>query len=172
MTLEIPESVVARARVSVRWIPAIDDTSAPTLAEWNAGVELTCYFPEDWEGLTAEQQQFEQRRMCAQEGWNEAGNVTRSIADVVYTYLPQAAVSAPGNEVYEALEPDAEGFLGIRYGLLVSAAAAASQKVDIVPARANARTKRTTGANERSPLVVSQGISARGPLVEDAVLAA
>jgi len=172
MTLEIPESVQAHARVSVRWVPAIANQAAPTLAEYNAGQELTCYFPNDWEGLTPDQQKFTRRRMCSEESWSEAGAVVRNIANVVYTYLPQAAISAAGNEVYEALEPDTEGFLVIRYGLPVATAAAAAQKVDVVPARADARSKRTVGEDERAPLVVDQSISARGPLVEDAVLAA
>ena len=43
---EIP-STPADGYVAVRVLPAVADLSAPTLAEWTAGIDISCYLTSD-----------------------------------------------------------------------------------------------------------------------------
>lgn len=173
MTVVIPASVTAQGNVNAVFVPAIANTSAPTTAEINAAgaVDLSCYLMPDWAGVTADQNKGEDRRFCSTESFDRLGTVKRTIADIVYTYLPQGTSAVAGNKVYTALPKGATGYLVIRYGLPTTTAFAAAQKVDIIPVQMGARSKSVQGTDEFAPLTVTQGIGATGVLVEDAVIA-
>jgi len=171
MTVTIPEFVTAEGNVKVAWIPAIADLNAPTLVELNAGVDITCYLPETWGGITADQAKGEQRRMCSKESFETLGRIKRAIADITYTYLPQAPGTDPANKVKTTLTAGAHGFLATRYGLPATDAWSASDVLDVLPAEAGAQNKNTGGSDEFAPLTITQGLSATGVLVEDATAA-
>ena len=174
MTVVIPASVTAQGNVSAWFVPAIASVTAPTVAEITAtgAVDLSCFLMPDWGGVTADQNKGEDRRFCSTESFDRLGTVKRSIADLVYTYLPQGTSSDPGNKVYTALPKGATGYLVLRYGLPTTTALAAAQKVDIIPIKAGARSKSAQGSDEFAPLTVTQGLGATGVLVEDSVVAA
>lgn len=165
MTTEIPEYVTAEGNVNVYWLPAIADQEEITLAEMTAGVDITCYLPAAWEGITAEQTRGEQTRMCLKESFEVLGKIKRGISDFSYTYLPQAADADPANEVKDAMEEGTPGYVVVRYGIPASTAPAVAQKVESIKAVAGAQSKATTGSDEFAPLVVNQSIASQGPLV-------
>lgn len=171
MTVVIPASITAQGNVKVAWVPAIAGAS-PTVVEVTAvgAVDLSCFLMPDWGGITADQNKGEDRRFCSTESFDRLGTVKRSIADLVYTYLPQTVGTDPANKVYTTLAAGTTGFLLIRYGLPVATAFAASQKVDYIPAIAGVQVKSVAGSDEFAPLTVTQGIGATGILVKDAAL--
>ena len=171
MTVTIPEFVTAEGNVKVAWIPAIADLNAPTLVELNAGVDITCYLPETWGGITADQAKGEQRRMCSKESFETLGRIKRAVADLTYTYLPQAPDTDAGNKVKKALATGVSGYLVTRYGPDATDAFATGDVVDVLPVEAGAQNKNKGGSDEFAPLTITQGMSARGVLEEDAVVA-
>ena len=172
MTVSIPEFVTAEGNVKVAFVPAIANIAAPTVTELNAGVDITCYLPETWGGITADQARGEQRRMCSKESFEILGRITRQVADFTYTYLPQEDSSDPANKVKTTMAPGTPGFLVMRYGPAATDAWAAADVVDVIPVEAGAQTKNTGGSDEFAPLTITQGVSATGVLEEDAVVAA
>lgn len=171
MTVSIPEYVTAEGNVKVAFVPAIANLSAPTVVELNAGVDITCYLPETWAGVTADQAKGEQRRMCSKESFETLGRIKRAISDFTYTYLPQALGTDPANKVKTKMAPGTHGFLVTRYGPDATDAWAADDVVDVLPAECGAQNKNTGGSDEFAPLTITQGLSATGVLVEDAVVA-
>lgn len=174
MTVVIPASVTAVGNVKVAFVPALANTSAPTVAELTAtgAVDISCFLMPDWGGVTADQNKGQDRRFCSKEAFDRLGTVTRSVADIVYTYLPQAVGTDPANKAYTTLVQGTNGFLVIRYGLDVSVAFTAAQKVDVLPVTLGVQTKAVAGSDEFAPLTVTQGMGATGILVRDAVVAA
>lgn len=172
MTVTIPEFVTAEGNVKVAFVPAIANLSAPTTTELAAGVDITCYLPETWGGITADQARGEQRRMCSKEAFETLGRIKRAIADFTYTYLPQAAATDPANKVKKTMAPGTNGYIVTRYGPDATDAFATADIVDVLPAECGAQTKNTGGSDEFAPLTITQGVSATGVLVEDAVVAA
>lgn len=175
MTVTIPDYVEAEANVAVWFVPAIASaTGAPTVAEIAAGVNLTCYSPEVWGGVTAEQNRGEQRRMCSRETFETLGRIRRSVADFTLTYLPQS-LDTPGNTANKPIEMMAEGtpgWLVIRYGLDSQAAAVAGQVVDTLEVISGVQNKATGGGDEFAPLTYTQGVSSQSQLYENKVVLA
>lgn len=171
MTVTIPDYVEAEGNVKVAWIPAVAAPAAATVAELNAGVDLECYLPETWGGITGEQSKGEQRRMCTKEAFEAFGRVKRSISPLTATYMPQDAAGAAGNEAKTAMAEGTEGYIVVRYGLPSATAWAASQVYDIIPAKAGVQNKNTNAQDEFAPLTYTQEVIATGPLVEDGVVA-
>ena len=171
MTVTIPDYVTAEGRIKVAFVPAVT-TTAPTLTELNAGVDVTCYLPENWGGVTGEQSKGEQRRMCSREVFETLGRVKRTAADFTATYLPQAAGSADGNKAKTAMAAGTQGFLVIRYGIDAIEPWTAGDKVDILPVTTGVQNKSTAASDEFAPLTYTQSVAARGPLVEDKTVVA
>lgn len=173
MTVSIPDYVTAEGNVKVAYVPAIASVTAPTATELNgaSAVDITCFLPETWGGITADQSKGEQRRMCTKESFQSFGRTTRTVADFTYTYLPQATGTDPANKAKTALTPGAKGYLVVRYGPAATGAFATADKVDILPVEVGTRSKATGGSDEFAPLTITQGMVARGILVEDATVA-
>jgi hypothetical protein len=111
MTVSIPEYVTAEGNVKVAYVPAIASVTAPTATELNgaSAVDITCFLPETWGGITADQSKGEQRRMCTKESFQSFGRTTRTVADFTYTYLPQADRHRPGEQGQDRPHPGREG---------------------------------------------------------------
>ncbi len=171
MSIEIPEYVTAEGNVNVYFLPAGADLEALTVAEFTAGVDITCYLPTAWEGFTTEQSRGEQTRMCLKETFEVLGKVKRGLSDLTYTVLPQAASSDDANKVKAMLEQDVTGVVVVRRGLSAGTAIAASQKYHAIRTTVGASTPNTTGSDEFAPITDTTSLSASGPLVEGAVAA-
>ncbi|MCW2758059.1 MAG: hypothetical protein JWO46_1805 [Nocardioidaceae bacterium] len=159
MTITIPDSVVARGKFSAQLIATLTTPGAPKLSEMTAAQEMTCFFPEDWEGVSADQNVNTQTRMCIAEEWDVLGNVKRSISDVTYTYLPQGLISLAGNKLYSLLVPGSSMYVMLKYGIAPGTANAIGDKYDVIGITVGARSKKPTGTDESAPLVVTQKLA-------------
>lgn len=171
MTTEIPEYVTAEGNVNVYFLPAGADLEALTVAEFAAGVDVTCYLPGAWDGFTTDQSRGEQTRMCLKETFEVLGKVKRGLADLTYTVMPQSADNDDANKVKAMLAQGVSGVIVVRRGLAAATAIAASQRYDAIRTTVGARTPNTTGADEFAPITDTSSLSAAGPLVEGAVAA-
>ena len=170
MTAEIPEWVAAEGNVAVFFLPAAANLAAITTAEFTAGVNITPYMPEVWEGITGEQAKIEQTRMSLKESFEVLGKIKRALADATYTHLPQEDNTDPANKVKAALASGNTGVIAVRYGPDANAAIAAGQKYDAIRIATGVQNKNTRAANEGGPLTITQSFSAQGALVEDGVV--
>jgi hypothetical protein len=171
MTVTIPESITAEGNVKVSWVPAIASLAAATTTELNAGVDITCYLPEAWGGITGEQAKGTQTRMCSKETFESFGRVKRGISDFTYTYLAQALTSDVGNKVKTAMASGTDGFIVVRYAIAATTAWTITDKYDAIPARTGVQIKIPSGADEFAPLVITQSVVATGLLVEGVIAA-
>lgn len=170
MTSEVPEWVAAEGNVNVYFLPAAANMAAITTAEFAAGVDITCYLPSAWEGITGEQNKVEQTRMCLSESFEVLGKIKRSLSDMTYTYLPQDEASAAGNKAKSMLAAGTSGVIAVRYGIPSPTPIATGQKYDAIRTTTGIQNK-NTGGDEGAPLTITQSLSAVGQLVEDGVVA-
>lgn len=173
MTVVYPEGVQAEGNVKVVFVTAIADPEEPTIAELNAGVDLSCFIKGTFE-LSGEQATGSDRRLCSKEDFQVLGRITRSLEPITYVYDPQAAASEPDNEAYETLKAGVTGFLAIRYGLDAQDTAwAASQKVDVAPVECGFQKKDGIPEDDEfAKLTVTQTFGIIGPVADDAVVSA
>lgn len=158
MTVTIPDSVTAEGNVKAVFVPVIAG-AAPTAAEIAAGTEISYYLMPDWDGPTGEQNTGDDRRFASTQTFDRLGRVKWSIAPLVYTFDPQALISALPNKVYSALAPGNTGNVVMGYGIPASGAIAAAKKVDIFPVKCGVQVKSARGTDEFAPLTVTQTLA-------------
>jgi hypothetical protein len=171
MPTTVPAAIPSDGFVTLKWVPAIANVSAPSLGtELNAAsaLALECYLKENF-APGADTTAVEDRRMCSKQVFNTAGTTTYTIEDIVATYDPQNAASL-ANKAYAALVPGTNGFLVARWGMDVDTALAAAQKVDIYPVTIANRIKMAPETN--SQLKFKARIMVTGPVVTDVAIAA
>lgn len=172
MTATVPEWVKAQGYWNAYWLPAAADLSAITIAEAEAGVDITCYLPDpQWEGIGGEQERFEQTRACLQESFEVLGRIKRNIADLTYTVLPQAEDTDPANKVAAMLAEDSSGVLVIRRGKAASEALEAGDRYSAIAATAGLQKENLGGADAGAPTTNTSSFSASGALVKGVVAA-
>lgn len=83
------------------------DPLAPTLAEINAGIFITCHIYDSFAPEVTQNTGEGPRKLCAKSVPTKLGQVTYAINDVQYSYVPQemGTPGAAGNEAIEALTP-------------------------------------------------------------------
>lgn len=162
MTVSIPESVPAEGNVKVLWAPVLADPAAPTVAELDAGTDISCYLMPDWEGPTAEQNKVAQRRFCSKQSFDVLGRTAWTISQLEYTYDPQGEANDEANLVYTALKEGNTGHLVIGYGIDPARDFAAGDTVDTFPVATGVQVGRTTGEDEGSPLTIRQELAVSG----------
>lgn len=173
MTATVPEWVAAQGNWNAYWLPAAADMEAITVAEFTAGVDITCYLPDPaWDGIGGEQERGEQTRACLRESFEVLGRIKRSIADVTYTVLPQEDLTDPANKVASLLAEDSTGVLVIRRGLDADTAIAADQKYSAIRATAGLQKENVGAQDAFAPTTNTSSFSATGALVKGVVVAA
>lgn len=87
--------------------------AAPTLAELNAGLFVQCHLYGNFSGTPSQNTGEAPKKMCTRVVPQQLGNVTYQIADVQYSYDPQAMATpgADGNEAIEALTPGTDVYV-------------------------------------------------------------
>lgn len=157
--------------------PPAAATGIPTVTEVNAGLKAGCHIYGQF-NVTPNQNSGEgPRKLCAKTVPTKLGLVTYPVAEVQYSYMPQelGTPGAAGNEVYEALDPDAELTAVVLDGIDGRTdAVVAGDVADIYLVKAGVRRKGQTGDGEFDEFAVNQGLEIVGgaPIQEDHVLAA
>jgi hypothetical protein len=172
MPVTVPAGVPADGYVSVKFVPAIADPAAPSLATdlGAAGVvDLSCLLTKDGFGPTGEAQAVTDDRLCSKQVFEDYGTVTYSIDNIVYIYDVQNAASE-SNKAYAALPAGTTGYLVARWGKDVDTAWAIADKVDIYPVKMGPQVKQKPEAN--SKLKVSQKPFVTGPVQPDVAIVA
>jgi hypothetical protein len=171
MPTTVPPGFVADASLRVWFVTSLANPSAPSVAsELNAGttVDATCYFTNGF-NPDASIATISDDRLCLAQVIEDKGTVTWSMDDLNYIYDVQNPASV-SNKLYAALAENTTGYFVARYGMSVDTAAAAGQKVDVIPVKMGPKVKlpperNTKGRVKQKPFVT-------GPVLQDQSLAA
>lgn len=157
-----PTLVRAFGNESWAWVPAIADTSAPTIAELQAatGFNLSCSLFGEQEGITATTEKVTlPRRLCETETFEVNGSTSYSAPDFLVSFDPQAAAGADGKKAWEAMDDLAEGFLVRRQGEPGTTDFATGDFVDVIPAQLGVKVPTKTGTGSDGVFAFSVGAS-------------
>lgn len=135
------------------WVPAIADTSAPTVAEITAaaGINLSCaVFGDTQEGTDATVEKVTLPRLeCETDVFQVNGNTTHTAPDLLVTLSPQAAALSDGKKSWEAMDDLANGFLVGGMDLDPNVDFVAGEFVNVIPGQLGVKipTKTSLGAD-------------------------
>lgn len=176
MTVIFPEAVKAQGNTSVTVAQTITDTAAPKLAtEINAptSVNVSCFLYSGGVGTANTNKGEAPRRICTTETFQQFGNTSYDVTDLMYVYDPQADDTDPANKAKAALTEGTDVYLVIRKGLdAQTSALAVAQKVDIWHVRLGPQNRGATGDGEFDEFAITQTVIPLSPPVYDAVIAA
>jgi hypothetical protein len=171
MTVNFPDGVDAQGNASLWFLPAIADPSAPTLAEFAAGVNLSCAI--DGFSAPSEQGSSQDIRYCSKQNFENPGRVTTTIDPIAYVYDPQDPTNNTEYKHYNVLKAGVKGYLVNRLGVDVNTAIAATDVVDVYPVTAGNQSRQAIDPSaEGSKIKILQKFFVTGPVAYDAVVAA
>lgn len=164
---ELP-STPADGNVKVAWVPAIADTSAPTVTELTAAgvVDLSCYLTADGYTPASEQATISDDRLCDTATYEQPGRESNTL-DVIY--IDNSNTTDP-NAAYETLVPGTTGYIVVRRGKAFDAAFAANDQVSVTPVKCGVQVDLPPEAN--SVLRCGQKLFVTGPVVRRAAVVA
>lgn len=133
---DIP-STPSDGNVAAWFVPAIADTSAPTVTELAAAsiVDLSCYLTGDGLNLTSDQATITDERLCSTQTFEVPGRKTNT-AEVTYIDNTNSPHETDANEAAETLVEGARGYIVTRRGIPYEEPVAAEQKVSVWPIEA------------------------------------
>lgn len=136
MTISYPmpmdaAGIDAAGKGGLYFVPTIADVNAPTVAELNAGINLSCLVY-SW-NPNGSQSKVERTRYCYTSTAESLGRTTYAPDAIEYDYDPQKVNESTGEYAHVAkLAPGTKGFLVDRRGLRPTEPFAASQVLEIV----------------------------------------
>lgn len=136
MAVSIP-STPADGNVLVKLVPAIADTSAPSLVELNAvaAVDISCYLTGGGYKPSLSEQVITDERLCTTQTYEQKGRSQRGL-EVEYIDNTNSPDAVLYNKAKDTLIPGSKHFLVVRTGLPYEDALAVSQKVTVYPVTA------------------------------------
>lgn len=139
----------AFARDRWYWVPAVADTSEPTVAEVTAasGFNLSCsLFGDSQDGFDATTDKVTlPRRNCETDVFQVNGNTTHTAPDLMISFQPQADSGDDGKKAWEAMDDLADGFLIRVQDVDPNVDTVAGDFVDVVPASLGVKVPTKTG---------------------------
>lgn len=169
-----PAGVKAQGNIKVSWVPTIASQSAPTNAEVIAAgsLDVSCYLSsEGWSPSIDSAKGTAPRRLCSRVIYEQFGNTTYSLADLMYVYGPQGAALSDPMKAYEKLIPGTAGFFVARLGLDgTTVDYAVGQFVEVWPVRLGERLNVFDAADEFAEIMVQQSVIVTGPRTERVAL--
>ena len=165
---EIP-STPADGYVAVRALPAVANLDAPTLAEWNAGIDISCSLTSDGSTPSVDQQVATDERLCSTQVFEQPGRITNSL-DLIYIDNTNSPNEETDNKAKDTLVPGSEHVIGVRRGMPYEAAAATGQKVTLFPVKPGVYSELPGEAN--SVLKIGQKQFVTGPVSRSVALVA
>ena len=166
-----PPGINAAGNGAVWFVPALTDPSNPTVAEIEAGVELSCAlytFSPSFDQSTVSRTKY-----CYAESVQTPGRTTRSIERITYDYDPQEPESEE-YAYYAELVPGRRGYIIDRRGLSAKQVPIADgQYVHVTPVELGARDDVAINPEEEGQkLSIEQVIHVIGEKIRDAVVGA
>lgn len=140
-----PASVPTNGTTGAVWVEAIADIDAPELDEITAvtSLDISCYLTGDGLDPQTSEQNIEDPRLCSKQVYEQPGDFTESL-EVTYVFNP----ASPGdNEASLTLQPGAQGFVPIRWGVDSDEPYAAGDIVDVYPVTAGQQRKQKPDRN-------------------------
>lgn len=133
---EIP-STPADGNVAVWLVPAIADTTAPTLTELSAAgaVDISCYLTSDGYTTSLDQQVISDERLCSTETFEQPGRVSRTLS-VTYIDNTNSPNEATSNKAKDTLVPGSVHYVVVRRGKAFDTPLAVGDKVTVTPVKA------------------------------------
>lgn len=165
-----PTSVPADGTLRVQWVPAIADTTAPTVTELGAAgsVDLSCYLTADGFTPGTDEASIADDRLCSRATFERPGRTSDTL-EIGYVYQPQDA-AAQDNEAWTTLRPRTSGYVVVRWGVDYETAFAIGDTVDVMPVQCGEQRKMTPEAN--TVLRVMQKLFVTGSVRKDVDIAA
>lgn len=160
MPLSMPETVKSQGnKVLIVLTTPPASPSAPTKAELNAGEFITCHVYGSFSASPTQNTGEAPRKLCSRVVPQQLGNVTYTINDIQYSYVPQDAGTpgAAGNEAFDALPEGADVYLVEGDGLDgKTSALATGDLVNIYHVEAGVQRRGMTGDGEFDEFSVTQ----------------
>jgi hypothetical protein len=126
---KISTAVPTDGNYITKHLPVVSGDEGPTLAEWEAGEDLTYYFTADGWTPGGDQATVTDDRLTADQTFEQPGKETNSL-DTVYVTNPES----PEDDVAAlSLPKGTKGFLAVRKALPHDEPAEAGQKVTLHP---------------------------------------
>lgn len=139
--------IINDGNVRVTWCTSIANTSAPTVAELNAGVALQSYITPDGWNVSTSDDTIDNTALDSVDNTSIAG---RRNDDIKVTVKHQGDAAVP----WTTFAGRPNGFLVERRGVASSTAWATSQKVRVFPCQAGSRAKEPVAKNELEKFTV------------------
>lgn len=165
-----PPGIDDKGRGTVIFVPTIADLDAPTVAEIEAGVNLSCVLYAF--NVAPTQNRVERVKYCYKVIAEQFGQARYAIDPVEYDYDPQDPDSDDYGH-YGELYAGRRGFLIDRRGLDVTESVEAGQYVDVIPVELGIQGRMAVDPREEGgKLRIRQEIAVVGEPVLDATVAA
>lgn len=162
MTIVFPEATKVQGNTSVTVVQTVADMAAPKLAtEINAAssVNVSCFLYSGGVGTSTTSKGEAPRRLCTTETFQQFGNTSYEVTDLMYVYNPQGDDTDEANEAKAALTEGTDVYLVIRKGLdAQSAAYAVDQRVDVWHVRLGPQNRSQTGDDEFAEFAITQPV--------------
>ena len=141
------------------FVPAIANTSAPTIAELTAtgGIDMSCYFYSSTTKPSVSQDGVTTPgRICDTQQFQSLGTAQWSGGNAMYAVDPQAATGSDGKKALEKLPDGTSGFLVKRVGKAYDTDFTAGDFVDVFPVQFGVPISTTEGDGESAEVAIQQ----------------
>lgn len=177
MSVLFPEATKAQGNISVTVVATIAITAAPDLSsEINAAgsVNVSCFLYDNGSVVnTTTNKVTANARLCTTQQFQQFGNTTYEVSDLIYVYDPQGGPSADENKAKELLEEGTEVYLVERNGLDAQVTDyAAAQLVNVYHIRLGAQNRTRQGDAEAGEFSITQSAILLSPPVYDVAIVA
>ena len=177
MSVIFPEATKAQGNISVTVVASVADTDAPDLSsEINAAgsVNVSCFLYDNGSVVNATTNKVTANaRLCTTEQFQQFGNTTYEVSDLIYVYDPQASGTADENKAKTLLAEGSDVYLVERLGLDAQTTAyAAAQLVNVYHVRLGPQNRTRQGDAEAAEFSITQSAILLEPPVYDVAIVA
>jgi hypothetical protein len=140
-----PASVPTNGTTGAVWIEAVADIDAPELDEVTAltSLDISCYVVGDGLNPETSENNIEDPRLCSKQVFEQPGDFTDTL-ELTYTFNPASPLD---NEASLTLQPGAEAYVSLRWGVDSDQPYAAADIVDMYQVTAGQQRKQSPGRN-------------------------
>lgn len=164
-----PQKKTAYGKRRIWLVDTIANPAAPTVAEINAGVYVTCFGLSDQAGPTSTPSKVTLPvLLCETEAEEDFGTTAHAHPDMTLLYDPQAATGHANKTAWDAVVDGFEGFIVWELGISAeeSDAVTAADKVTVVPAKARVVSEEPTAMGEGGLFAFQTAVVVRAPYIQ------